>query len=63
MRIITEAHNDELQPGLKIERARGPEARKMAVGPASLSSWGPDGPAAILLGTFEFFTSADLTDH
>ena len=40
---------------LKIERARGPEARKLAVGPANLTSCGPDGPAAILLGILESF--------
>ena len=49
--------------GLKIERARGPEACKMAVGPAKLSSGGPNGPATILLGTYEFFNRAYLTYH
>ena len=40
-------------PALDLERARGPEARILAVGPASFSCCGPDGPALILLGIAE----------
>ena len=36
-------------PGLDLERARGPEARNLAVGPALFAGSGPGWPAPIWL--------------
>ena len=44
----TTAH-DYLSTGLNLERARGPEARNLAVGPALFASSGPGWPAPIWL--------------